>query len=255
MPPKTPITSSLGEVKARVSDLERLFQQLQDRVHLIELPGDTVAQEIERLRRNAERTLEEMRGLRESICACGRTTKDYCKMYTNAMQSYFERAEASIISHKEENKKQRMILNKFVFDTEKQMAKAQDIKLIIGPLQKDVDALKQMKDQASVALQDMDATAKANVEALTDRTLTEEVLGYIPEFGEANEVHEITDLHKRFDMLEKRVAAFEETVFAGSHATPQTNPGDVLRGRMAVSQRAAENRARSTRSRSSSCGE
>ena len=40
-------------------------------------------------------------------------------MYTNAMQSYFERAEASIISHKEENKKQRNILNKFVFDTEK----------------------------------------------------------------------------------------------------------------------------------------
>ena len=35
------------------------------------------------------------------------------------------------------------------------MAKAQDIKLIIGPLQKDVDALKQMKDQAPVALQDM----------------------------------------------------------------------------------------------------
>ena len=65
MPPKTPITSSLGEVKARVSELERLFQQLQDRVHLIELPGDTVAEEIERLRRNAERTLEEMRELRE----------------------------------------------------------------------------------------------------------------------------------------------------------------------------------------------
>ena len=84
--------------------------------------------------------------------------------------------------------------------------------------------------------------------------LTEEVLGYIPELGEVNEVHEITDLRKKFDMLEKRVTAFEETVFAGSHATPQTNQRDVIRGRLAVSQRAAENRASST-SRSSSCGE
>ena len=78
---------------------------MKNSVNLIELPGDTVAQEVERLRRNAERTLDEMRELRQSICEGGRKTKQDYKVYADAMQLYFKQAQASIISHKEENKK------------------------------------------------------------------------------------------------------------------------------------------------------
>ena len=184
MPPQSVITSSLGEVKQRLSALERRCSQLEGRVHLIELPGDTVAQEVERLRENAERTLVEMRQMRESIFAWGRTTKKNCKVYADAMQTYFQFAEKSIISHKEENKRQREILKRFVFDTEKQMVKARDIRDIIDPLKKDVEALKQIKDRAPLALQD-EVNVDTLIAPLTDWTLTEveeRSLGDILEF-------------------------------------------------------------------------
>ena len=247
MPPQSSITSSLGEVKKRLSGLESRCSQLEARVHLIELPGDTVAQEVERLRENAERSLVEMRQMRESIFAWGRTTKKSCKVYADSMQTYFQYAEASIISHKEENKRQREILKRFVFDTEKQMVKARDIRDIIDPLKKDVEALKQIKDRAPLALHD-----EVNVDtllALTDWTLTEveeRSLGDIPEFPE---VHNTTGLQEKFDDLQHRLLAFEQTVFAGSDGTPATNPIGVIKGRLAVSQQEAAN----ARSRSASC--
>lgn len=104
MPPKTPIMSSLQEVKKRVSYLEDQYQPLKNSVNLIELPGDTVAQEVECLRRNAERTLDEMRELRQSIFAWGRKTKQDCKVYADAMQLYFKQAQASIIVTKKKTK-------------------------------------------------------------------------------------------------------------------------------------------------------
>lgn len=247
MPPQSVITSSLGEVKQRLSALERRCSQLEGRVHLIELPGDTVAQEVERLRENAERTLVEMRQMRESIFAWGRTTKKNCKVYADAMQTYFQLAEKSIISHKEENKRQREILKRFVFDTEKQMVKARDIRDIIDPLKKDVEALKQIKDRAPLALQD-EVNVDTLIAPLTDWTLTEveeRSLGDIPEFPE---VHNTTGLQEKFDDLQHRLLAFEQTVFAGSDGTPATNPIGVIKGRLAVSQQEAAN----ARSRSAS---
>ena len=230
-----------------MSALERRCSQLENRVHLIELPGDTAAQEVERLRENAERTLVEMRQMRESIFAWGRTTKKRCKVYADAMQTYFQLAEKSIISHKEENKRQREILKRFVFDTEKQMVKARDIRDIIDPLKKDVEALKQIKDRAPLALQD-EVNVDTLIAPLTDWTLTEveeRSLGDIPEFPE---VHNTTGLQEKFDDLQHRLLAFEQTVFAGSDATPATNPIGVIKGRLAVSQQEAAN----ARSRSAS---
>lgn len=112
-----------------------------------------------------------------------------------------------------------------------------------------MDALMQMNDQAPLVLQDMNAKAEPKVSALTHWTSTEEedVLGCIPEFGEGTQT---TGLHQQLGRLEERMAAFEETVFAGPDGTPATNPIVVMRGRVKVSQRAAANR---TRSRSSSC--
>jgi hypothetical protein len=247
MPPQSVITSSLGEVKKKLSALESRCSQLEGRVHLIELPGDTVAQEVERLRENAERTLVEMRQMRESIFAWGRTTKKNCKVYADAMQTYFQLAEKSIISHKEENKRQREILKRFVFDTEKQMVKARDIRDIIDPLKKDVEALKQTKDRAPLALQD-EVNVDTLIAPLTDWTLTEveeRSLGDIPEFPE---VHNTTSLQEKFDDLQHRLLAFEQTVFAGSDASPAINPIGVIKGRLAVSQQEAAN----ARSRSAS---
>ena len=112
-----------------------------------------------------------------------------------------------------------------------------------------MDALMQMNDQAPLVLQDMNAEAEPKVSALTHWTATEEedVFGCIPEFGEGTQT---TGLHQQLGRLEERMAAFEETVFAGPDGTPATNPIAVRRGRVKVSQRAA---AKRTRSRSSSC--
>ena len=185
--------------------------------------------------------------MRESIFAWGRTTKKNCKVYADAMQSYFQLAEKSIISHKEENKRQREILKRFVFDTEKQMVKARDIRDIIDPLKKDVEALKQIKDRVPLALQD-EVSVDTLIAPLTDWTLTEveeRSLGDIPEFPE---VHNTTGLQEKFDDLQHRLLAFEQTVFAGSDASPATNPIGVIKGRLAVSQQEAAN----ARSRSAS---
>jgi hypothetical protein len=98
-----------------------------------------------------------------------------------------------------------------------------------------------------LALQD-EVNVDTLIAPLTDWTLTEveeRSLGDIPEFPE---VHNTTSLQKKFDDLQHRLLAFEQTVFAGSDASPAINPIGVIKGRLAVSQQEAAN----ARSRSAS---
>ena len=65
----------MADVKDRLDRLESEFSQVKDRLYVIELPGDTVEQEVDRLRDNVDSTLAEMRQLKDRQVGLARTTK------------------------------------------------------------------------------------------------------------------------------------------------------------------------------------
>ena len=230
MPPKPLVTSWLREVKDRLATLESGFSWMKDRMYEIELPGDTFAQELERLRNNVHSSLAEMRQLQDSMFGLGKKTTRTCNEYVEAMQAHFKDAEKSLLKHKEENKRQRDILTSFVHDKEKLMANAKDIRKLISPLMKQMDEAKS------------DALAKAT-------ETYEESIGNI---SELQAIHFSKDLQDQVDALETRQAAFEEVVFsnmASNDNYASLNPSKVVAGRLGVSQQEARRSRSASRER------
>ena len=67
MPPKTPITNSVYELRDRVQGLQSEVDRLKTRMREFEMPADTFEAEIVRLRKNCERSLAEMRELKDQV--------------------------------------------------------------------------------------------------------------------------------------------------------------------------------------------
>ena len=254
MPPKTPVVSSLREVKDRLAKLESGFSWAKDRIYEIELPSDTVAQELERLKYNVESSLAEMRQLQDSIIGSGKTTKRICNEYVEAMRAHFEDAEESLLKHKGENKRQRDLLTSFVHDKEKLMANAKDIRKLINPLVKQMeeaksDALAKATEKYEQSIGNI-SELQAKSDALTEATETyQQSVGNI---SELQAIHVSKDLQDQVDALKTRVAVFEEVVFSnlaknGNYASLDRDK--VVAGRIFVSQEEAKRSRSASRER------
>lgn len=169
MPPKTPIHNSVYELRDRVKGLQSKVDQLTNRMEEYEMPAETFEVEILRFRENWERSLGEMRELKDQMIQYRKKTKTECEGYVVAMEAHFKESLKSIRSHQEANKQQRDLLNSFVVKKEKQFASAREIEDLIEPLQTEVAELRALDTKSFKQFRTLETdVAELKLKAQTD---------------------------------------------------------------------------------------